>query len=461
MASFDSTPPAPTAPSAPPGSPLTTGKKFQNWHEGWADCEAGVSQTTAVLTCTVSEPQTNGSYVNKYINYLVRTEPYTYLVRRRYSDFVWLRETLAKRYIGMLVPSLPPKTYSQSKGDDNSSHVKQRMRMLGLFLEKVVSIPYLRGDESLLAFLSVQQQVEWEQAQQVTAVPSLWNSSCKGSVNWRDALRSAEIPHNGARILMDFITQLDYLEGHLKKLVAGSTRVAEVTAKRMKDLQSFNDDLGEWAKTEGEFGNSAKFEYPNKDSENMAKLMNGSADTLKGWVGIVSFEPAIIDNVVCAFLLFLQQQVEAFKTLIKEKDAAIRDLQRCEKALSMKKDERTKKGGQTSASKGVFGGFGGKAETLDSAIEREEEEVVTKRRNVEAMARALFWSEIDRFNEDRRKVLGLAFSQLNASELMLAKKSQNNFQNFFETMGLDSGEESQKAKDMLQLCDDVDAVSLN
>jgi len=96
--------------------------------------------------------------------------------------------------------------------------------MLHLFLEKIVAIPYLRGDESVLAFLSVQQQNEWEQAQQVTSVPSLWNSSSKGSANWRDALRSAEIPHNGARILMDFITQLDYMDGHLKKLVSTSDR---------------------------------------------------------------------------------------------------------------------------------------------------------------------------------------------------------------------------------------------
>ena len=132
MSSFDSTPP-----SAPSAS-ADQSKKYSDWKEAWGDCEQTVSQTTAVLNVTVCEPQINGSFVNKFINYLIRTEPYTYLVRRRYSDFVWLRDTLAKRYIGLLIPSLPPKTYSNSKGDDSSNHVKQRMRMLGLFLEKLV-----------------------------------------------------------------------------------------------------------------------------------------------------------------------------------------------------------------------------------------------------------------------------------------------------------------------------------
>ena len=104
-------------------------------------------------------------------------------------------------------------------------------------------------------------------------------------------------------------------------------------------------------------------------------------------------------------------------------------------------------------------GFGGKTETLDDAIEREEEEVANKRRNVEAMARAMFFSEIDRFNEERRLVMTTAFAQLNASELMVAKKSQANFEMFFTNMGLDAGEESQKAKDVLALAEAVDNMS--
>lgn len=75
-----------------------------------------VAVDIAVLNTTVSEPQVAGGMMSKHVTYLVRTEPYTYLVRRRYSDFVWLRETLQRRFVGMLLPSLPPKAYTPGSG---------------------------------------------------------------------------------------------------------------------------------------------------------------------------------------------------------------------------------------------------------------------------------------------------------------------------------------------------------
>tara|TARA_B110000305_G_C19363072_1_gene600450 strand:- start:423 stop:1136 length:714 start_codon:yes stop_codon:yes gene_type:complete len=216
-------------------------------------------------------------------------------------------------------------------------------------------IPYLRGDDSVLAFLSVQTEKDWEQAQQVTAQPNLWNSASQGSIKWREALRSAEIPHNGLRILMDFITQLDYMEGHLKKMVNDANKFAATAQAKKNDLVAFNSNFAEWAKTETEFGNGAKFEYPNKDSEQMGKLMRGSTDALNGWASVSGVEPTIIDNVVCAFLAFQLQQVESFKALIRDKDAALRELQKNEKVLATKKEERDKKGGQ-SANKSMVSG---------------------------------------------------------------------------------------------------------
>lgn len=38
---------------------------------------------------TVSEPEVSGYMMNKHVTYLIRTEPYGYVVRRRFSDFCW------------------------------------------------------------------------------------------------------------------------------------------------------------------------------------------------------------------------------------------------------------------------------------------------------------------------------------------------------------------------------------
>jgi len=149
--------------------------------------------------------------------------------------------------------------------------------------------------------------------------------------------------------------------------------------------------------------------------------------------------------------------------MIKLRDTSIRDLQKCERSLASRKEEREKAGGESKkkASAGSVFSFGGSSETLNSAIDREEQDARGKRRCVEAMARSLFFSEIDRFNEDRRSTLEAAMSCLAASEVMVAKKSAKAFNAFFGTMSLDCGEWSQKAKDVLALQESVGVLNID
>lgn len=38
---------------------------------------------------SVSEPEVAGNMLGKHVTYLIRTEPFGYVVRRRFSDFCW------------------------------------------------------------------------------------------------------------------------------------------------------------------------------------------------------------------------------------------------------------------------------------------------------------------------------------------------------------------------------------
>lgn len=60
-----------------------------------------------------------------------------WLVGRRYSDFVWLRNYLRKVYPTQVVPPIPEKKASKR----TQRHVEKRMRILTYFLNDVVSIP--------------------------------------------------------------------------------------------------------------------------------------------------------------------------------------------------------------------------------------------------------------------------------------------------------------------------------
>lgn len=124
----------------------------------------------------MGEPESRGSYLKKYTVFLVSStfadrwsQLQTHHVRRRYSDFVWLRAVLHARYIGLLVPSLPEKTATAAvlKGD---AFLQSRSRGLFLFLSAVVASPYLRSDAAVESFLTVADDNEWETSKKETHV---------------------------------------------------------------------------------------------------------------------------------------------------------------------------------------------------------------------------------------------------------------------------------------------------
>uniref|UniRef100_A0A3Q3IAR9 PX domain-containing protein n=1 Tax=Monopterus albus TaxID=43700 RepID=A0A3Q3IAR9_MONAL len=72
-------------------------------------------------------------------------------VRRRYSEFVWLRHCLEQNALIIVLPRLPPRNpfFSMRK----TEQVFQRMKGLQDFLENVVHTPLLLSDSRLHLFL--------------------------------------------------------------------------------------------------------------------------------------------------------------------------------------------------------------------------------------------------------------------------------------------------------------------
>ncbi|XP_030639140.1 sorting nexin-10B [Chanos chanos] len=76
----------------------------------------------------------------------------TSCVRRRYSEFVWLRQRLQNNVLLIVrVPELPPKNPFFSM--NNSRHISVRMEGLRNFLEEVLRRPVLLSDSCLHLFL--------------------------------------------------------------------------------------------------------------------------------------------------------------------------------------------------------------------------------------------------------------------------------------------------------------------
>ncbi|EDO18855.1 hypothetical protein Kpol_1023p24 [Vanderwaltozyma polyspora DSM 70294] len=94
------------------------------------------------------------NYRVKHLVELPNTDPADdHIVIRRYSDFIWLRKVLLKKYPLRLIPDLPPKKL----GSQYSSRSFLLARRQGLirFINLVMKHPVLKNDDLVLTFLTV------------------------------------------------------------------------------------------------------------------------------------------------------------------------------------------------------------------------------------------------------------------------------------------------------------------
>lgn len=77
----------------------------------------------------------------------------TFSVQRRFSDFLWLHDALARCCCGVIIPPLPPK---QLLGRLDEYFVQRRMRGLNDFIAQVVAHPILSQQVFVLSFLQVE-----------------------------------------------------------------------------------------------------------------------------------------------------------------------------------------------------------------------------------------------------------------------------------------------------------------
>ena len=104
------------------------------------------------LEITVTDPKKvdNGFFSKTFINFLITTNPLDINVRRRHSDFVWLRERLAIIFNMNILPRLP------KKGKVNEDkHINKRMRNLEKFLMYLSKDPLVKNSQIFYDFLTV------------------------------------------------------------------------------------------------------------------------------------------------------------------------------------------------------------------------------------------------------------------------------------------------------------------
>ena len=101
-----------------------------------------------------------GVFGKNYVLYEVQTEPFGWVVERRYSDFDWLRKLLQKFYPSFNVPPLPNKKIGNKRFTEK--FIEKRMKFLNLFINNVVQSESFKASQILFSFLSYEDRGKFD-----------------------------------------------------------------------------------------------------------------------------------------------------------------------------------------------------------------------------------------------------------------------------------------------------------
>ena len=127
--------------------------------------DIGKSKNTSIA---ISKPEKKeGGFLKKaYMTYLISTLPVSYKVRRRYSDFTWLRNTLITHFPANLIPPMPKRTRF---GVDpfGEQFVSKRSRGLEKFLNYLTKDPIIKSSQLFFDFLYIGAEVDFNSKKKV------------------------------------------------------------------------------------------------------------------------------------------------------------------------------------------------------------------------------------------------------------------------------------------------------
>ena len=143
----------------PEGSGLKEeyGKTTVNEFTGFTDKEG------IIVKISSPEKKEGGIFSKSYVSYLIETEPFEFKTRKRYSDFLWLRNTLTLIYCQCVIPPLCKKNYVDRFSD---ILINKRMRSIEKFFSGLLIHPLVRNSQILYDFLSTEKEQEFHKKKQ-------------------------------------------------------------------------------------------------------------------------------------------------------------------------------------------------------------------------------------------------------------------------------------------------------
>ncbi len=281
------------------------------------------------IEITVKEPQKvdNGFFSKAFINFLITTNPINANVRRKHSDFVWLKERLAIIFNLNVLPRLP------KKGKVNEDkHINKRMRSLERFLVYLAKDPLIKNSQILFDFLTIENDSDFEKRKKI--YNKMKTPIELKDIKTVDGKMKVKITPQKEKFLENIKNNASFNETALKKFNQNFKILKTEMNTAISRILSFNPLFDKLIKISSTYlDNNIIIESYNQ----MKNIFNSWADTLKK-------QNAFFLNDVKEYLKLLSGNYHHIRDIVQVVEAQKNNYNKLSKNLISKKIELFRKG---------------------------------------------------------------------------------------------------------------------
>ena len=186
--------------------------------------------TNKVLKVELKNPRTiqKSLFETSYVFYELETKEFNWLVNRRYSDFIWLKECLEVLFPGEYVPKLPKKKSGNKRFEEN--FIEKRMKRLQQFLDELLLNENFKSSEVVVKFLSLSDRVMFEHEMSIDNPDNVSISRTKEMMNVTGTVKVLNIDSEN---YVSFANRFNSINSYLKE----NQKDLSSLYKEFKDLE--------------------------------------------------------------------------------------------------------------------------------------------------------------------------------------------------------------------------------
>lgn len=422
-----------------------------NWRIKWADASNTIHQKHPKLKVSVYDPEAVSLGLTKYIVYSLRTEvlketveqtqatasnhAYRYdnlvpnelltidrkQIRRRFSDFVTLREILLRDYPGLFIPALPTDIGILSGAyEPQSDFIRHRIFQLNYFLSQLCNIPFIYTSPYFTMFLNGDEN-DFKGVAKAIAKSKDLQVNNEGELVWKSWIDSLPMPSNTSKIINDIKIQVRLLKDVLRGVEDEIMNLFKTSSSHSQQLAATNTKLLHWLEAEKEIKDVKKYDTssyhdPSLMSHFSAMLLyfNQLASTSQSYTGMVS-------NILVANMQFHHNQMFGFREFVRQIETFTVQLDKAENdKIALMREKSAQESPQIATGYDSFLKYKeywtGKL-NYEEEIAKKDEEILKLSSALVMTTKSIVYFEMERFHCERTQFVAAMLESLVASQI--------------------------------------------